>query len=644
MIPFRSRRRRVLQTLAAIVVSHVATAQPRVWNVGAPGVTLARVEADSGEGDEIRLLLAGSPYRGGIRLRNGQSLVGEAGVVLEAGDGSAITIMDAGKVRVAHLVVKSSAPAPAIRIEGGSGDVSFEGVTVTQSGGAALEVRGRTGGAVRFDARSVVTVAGGPADGVVFAGNRGSIDFGALLSIVTTGARGVLIQSSERVTISGAGSTIRGATGRAISVIGSSGTTLRGITLTDNALNGVPAVLCGSDLQGGNNRDCNAALYLRQASDTVLEDVQISGSGQMGISGHEVSNLRMTRVGVEFAGNEVHEHAIVLQNATGDIRLASCTVEKNASRGLYLHNGTGSASVTVEDCTFRDIPEGTGQQAILIASTGSAQIHARIVGSAFERMPATAIHVAPEEQSRLTLDVLGNTFNAVKGGAALVATSGDAAVRLQIARNVVTRAGTSVFSIYQSTASKGTVSGELSGNVIGRLGEAGSGAVCGGCSGVSIAANGAGRIEVAVRANTIRQVDGSGVRVVGAGSSHVEVAVTGNRLYEPAGNGTASAIHVQAGTSPEDKAAVCAVIGGAGDQANELRGSWRADGNLSVQNRFPRTILRLAGYGGAPADLAAVRSFLASRNAGAVVLPRLLTEPGRENGFAGGTCTSTGVR
>ncbi|HEY3052837.1 MAG TPA: hypothetical protein VGK04_05545, partial [Thermoanaerobaculia bacterium] len=219
----------------------------------------------------------------------------------------------------------------------------------------------------------------------------------------------------------------------------------------------------------------------------------------------------------------------------------------------------------------------------------------------------------------------------------LIAAAGDSAISYTIQQSLLTFSSLGAITISALGPGKPTVSGTISGNVVGRSGVSGSGGTCGSCHGIAIESAGGARARATVKDNIVQQIDGSAMRATAGGSSVLAIAATGNTFREPAG-ANVEAIRMQAGTSKNDTATLCVDLGGAGPRKNTVMGKWSAENAILVRNRFAATTLRLVGYKGEGKDLAAISRFLGARNAGASARP-LLGSGEVVNAFsAGDTC------
>ncbi|HEX8719884.1 MAG TPA: Ig-like domain-containing protein [Pyrinomonadaceae bacterium] len=178
-----------------------AVGNPMIENAGGNVVTLA-------DGNTVMYVNAGATAAGSSAVAGGAvggttviSHVGAAAV----GSASGITLANvAGPVTVTGGSVVCNSSGAAVAVGGGSAPVSFVANTVTQNGGHVVDVHGRTGGAVSFDAASTVTGTNGTADAVTTLSNgNSSVTFAGPVHLNTnaTGARGVVADSAGGFTL-----------------------------------------------------------------------------------------------------------------------------------------------------------------------------------------------------------------------------------------------------------------------------------------------------------------------------------------------------------------------------------------------------------------------------------------------------------
>jgi Right handed beta helix region len=639
-------------------------------------------------GDRAAVTCAGPAVLRGIALRaaGGPALAGGGGalqlddVTIDvAGAGDGIVLKNhAGSLTVRGGRITGAGSGAALQIEGESGEVTFEGTPIERTAGPALVVRKR-GGAIAFGGGSPVQIKAAASDAILVEDSAAAIRFADLLTITTAGARGIAVKNGGRLSIAAgsvdsvdaaavelrgadldvtlarvsasgafdnglalerttgrftvAGGTIRDARHRGVELRGAANVTLRNLAVTGSAAkNGQAPADCAADLVGGDNLRCNGAVVMHDVENVTLDAVRIDGSGQLGISGHNVRGAAFRGVTIDAAGDELHEHGIVLEDVSGEIVFSGCTIRRPASRAIFIASAKGDAAVTIENCKISDVVHPLGMQAVLVISFGSSRMVLTARGNSFTNIYSSAMYVAAEGKSRIDLVATGNTFEAAGGALNVIADRGGQ-LTFDISKNSATGSTAIPISVASGSSSVGaTMSGAITANKL-------SGARCGGCTGISVKAGGTSVVGASVTRNEIERVDGSAIWAHADGRARLDVAVETNLIREPAGSGYA-AIRVQAGAQPADTATVCARIGGAGIAANQIAGAWDARGAIQLVNRT-RSTLRLPGL---PPGGAGPAAFVRERNGGAAVRLILAAEPRPDAIVPGAQCSIPEIR
>jgi hypothetical protein len=607
-------RRLLLAVSCSLALPLAAQNAGRRWIV-ADAASLAEAQQSSKAGDTIVLRAPGGPYRGPVALKSGQSLIGEDGTpVLSASEGAAVTVADAaGEVVLANLAIRGEGKAQGLAVAGATGVVTLRDVSVSTNGGTGIAVTN----AARFVVKGASSVAAVDAAAVEI--SRADLDV-AFRTVSARGERlrrGIALENTKgRFVVEGG--TIDGAAFNAVSAILASGMTLRGMTLTHSAkVNGVPAVDCGGDLTAGKNK-CSAAVFLRGARSVVLDGIVIDGSGQAGVAAYDVNNFSLLGSTIREAGDELFEHGLVLQEISGDLRIASTKFERSASRHVMLYNSDGTLKAVIEKCSFTDTVAPNGQQAVLVTAAKGASIDLQIRDNRFARIYSNAVDLTASDAAKVSLLVSGNTFSG-QASAVNVSATGGAVVNYVIADNPsITGSTTAAINLYLGTPSSGKLSGTIARNAIGKSGAARSGAACNSCSGISLSAAGEGSLISAITGNTLLQTGGAGlVATAGPGSPRMAVTITANRFGEPA-NVTAPAIRVSSSGTASDTSAVCADIGGDNAAGNVIEGAWEPGGPIQLLHRFGGARFQIAGLTGGSSDAAAAAA-VSKRNRGSKV-------------------------
>jgi hypothetical protein len=601
-----------------------------------PFLTLAEAVKAAGEGDAIIVSAGEKPYAGGIALRGGQSLLGEGGSPVITADKNDVLVVAGASaaVTIANVQVGATGTANGIAVRDARAPVTLRDVRIATSGGTGLLVAK----AQKLIVTGASSVSAVDAPAVNIEGTELDV---VLSSVSAQGAKlasGILLQKTTgRFLVEGiegtggSGGTIEGASVRAISAVDATNVTIRRMKLAHSAaVNGVSPSQCGGDLATGSSEGCNAAVYLRNVSGVTLEGLAIETSGQAGVVAYEVADLSILDSTIRNAGDELFEHGLVLEELTGDCRIAGSTVERSASRLLMLYNSRGRLALVIEKTTFAETVAPNGQQGVLVSAAGDAVVDLRVRDSIFSRTFSHALEVTGSGKADIALRVTGSTFDR-NASAINLATTGAAMLGYVIADNPSISGSTNAaINVYLGMPSTGAISGTIARNTIGKSGVAHSGAACDSCSGIVFTASGQGYVIANVTGNVIQQVGGSAIYATASqGSSQLELTATANLMRE--GGSAAPAIRVQSGALPDDSTRVCADLGGNGAQANTIEGPWEPNGAIHLIHRFGGSRLQLAGLAVEKSDTAAAAA-VASRNGG-VKVRAVLRPDSIEKGF-----------
>lgn len=591
-----------------------------------PFLTLAEAVKAAGEGDVIVLSATDKPYAGGIALRGGHTLIGEGGTpLITASEGDVVAISGTSAVTIANVRVQATGTANGITIRNTTDVVTLRDVAVSTAGGTGV-LAAKT----KKLAIAATTVDSTDAPAISVEGAELDAVFRGISARGTRLASGIVLQNTTgRMTVEGG--TIEGATKRAVNADGASNLIFRAMHIVRSAsASDVRAFDCGGDLLTSSNERCNAAVYLRNVDGVLLEGMTIEGSGQSGIVAHDVNALQIVDTTIRNAGNELFEHGLVLEELSGDCRIAGTTVEKSASRHLMLHNSRDRLSLTIERSKFVDTGKPHGQQGVLVTAVGDAAIDLRVRDSLFARALSTGLEVTGTDNAKLAVRVTGSTFDR-SGSAINLAITQAARLDYVIADNPsLTVTDGSAINVYVGSPSTGLLSGSIVRNVIGTSGIAGSGAGCPSCSGIVLSATGQGDLIADVSGNVVQQVGASAIHASATqGGSRLHLTATSNLLRE--GSATAPAIRVQSGALVDDTTRVCADIGGSAAKANKIEGATEPNGAIHLIHRFGGSRLQLVGLTEGKSDVAAAAA-VAARN-GDVKVRAVLRPDSMEKGF-----------
>jgi uncharacterized repeat protein (TIGR01451 family) len=390
-----------------------------------------------------------------------------------------------------------------------------------------------------------------------------------------------------------------------------------------------PAGTCG-DGYNGTNTNCAAGIDLQNVTTVSMTNLHVSGGAQMGINGKNITDLTLTSVEVNNAGNEVLEDGIQIHNLFGTKTWNNLNIHDNAARQLEVQTASGSNNLTITNSFFTSqtfqIPQ-LGAQGILFSGHGNANIKLTVLDTYFKNCFSTAIHSDTADSSVATLIVERATMED-NGGNFVAASSGSGnftyALRDSTMWNDPAHTNSGGFSLFKGAPSTGNFYGEITGNTFGKPSLAMSGGACSSC--VAIAASNAGAIsgvhELLIQNNIIQRTGGGAINVTsGSGNSTdgstMRVKILNNTLKDPdnpVADGGAQAITVVNGTSAGDTTQTCAEISGNNIQDAAGGGIWQAVATIRIRHVQNNKVFRLPGYTGGPTDTTAVANFLNGQN------------------------------
>lgn len=564
------------------------------YSVGGGTITGAAGTAFAVNGGSAAFAYAGSVTQNAAqRVVDVQSTTGGTITVASATGGAASTGVNVaaanGNVSFTNLTLGTSGSrmsSQAVTITGGTGTYALGTVSIFTTGGTARGI-GATNADGGINATAGTVDAAGAA-AIDVDGPVGLTTLGMTLTTVAAngGANGLLLRDTDGTfTVTGTGGAGTGGTIQSCTVRGArfqsaAGVSLSWMTFTNNGTNQDPAATCG-DALNGTNTNCGAGIDLQSVNGVSLSNVTVTGGTQIGINGNSVTNLAMSSVTVQNAGNEVSEDGVQLVNLLGTCSVAGSTFISNFHRQLEVQNASGTlTSLAITGSTFdRGSYVSTSAQGILIAGHGTAAMTASVKGSTLQRNFGSGFFGQSIDTANLSLTVgdvsvpaNGNTFTDNSLTSQILADNASSNVAT-VDRNTATvsatvTSGATPVTFRKSSPSTGNLTGSFANNTIGS-GAPQSGNNCAGCNGLSITNEGmAGTLNLSVTGNTIQHVNQRGMEVILQASAPTNVVVTGNTIQSPDST-VGQAIFGQSGNDPGDLGTLCMDVTG-----NVIGGLW----------------------------------------------------------------------
>ena len=525
------------------------------------------------------------------------------GTIAFTGDGTSETkLLSTGTANAVNL---SANPGTTVQFQGGGLAITTtSGTGFNATGGGTVEVRGGS---------NTVTSGTGTAINLNGVASSGGVAGGISFQSVTAsgGANGIVIQDFT----SGNGFQVTGVN----STAGSGGTI--------------------SNLSGANGTSSGVAVYLSNARNVSLRNMNLSGSfSNHGVYGSAVRGLRLLRMAISANSGDsqdgtLREGAISLVDVGGAVKIDSSTIRGGSYNNLRIDNSLGTSpvldSLVVDANTFGTMQGNAGSMgndAVGIKiGDGTADVRVRKNqmtfwwGDAFDML----VQGSASATLALTENNMANS-NADRCCAATNVAIGGGNLVYNISKNILRDAVGAAIALDEAGAISSNFRGTLSENTIGVSGVANSGSAQG--SAISVIHLGAGTSTHSITNNVIRQVNGSQAVLLQigdatrGGNGTFNATVTGNNIQEEGStaNSGRHAIAVTAGTGSGDGHLMCVNLGGAGGLANAV--SNFGANRIRPNQRFATTV-RMPGYGGANNDNTAVANYLNGRNSGTTAVP-----------------------
>ncbi|MBI5567109.1 MAG: Ig-like domain repeat protein [Chloroflexi bacterium] len=347
-----------------------------------------------------------------------------------------------GTLNVPGGVSVSGPSSTAVYLNANSATFNFSGLTISTSGQTGLQAA--NGGTLNVTgAANTIATTNAPAidlgsttigaSGLTFrsVSANGGVD-GIRLNNVPGGAFTITGSGSA-----GSGGTLQNLTGDGVRVSSASNVSLSYMNMT-NVATGSGSLPCG--VQDASN--CTSGIDLVNATNVVLDNVIINGSGQMGLSGHSVNGLRFTNGQVLNAGNGNDEFGMLFSQLAGTVLIQDATISQMEEGAVRLYNNTGTLNMTVRRVTMssNDSTSGFGEDGLQIEVEGTATATILVDDSTFTQLQRDGVDAVVEGTSGaiLNLTVQASDFLTNYGyGGVIVASGGTATARVTVDGNLI---------------------------------------------------------------------------------------------------------------------------------------------------------------------------------------------------------------
>ena len=418
-----------------------------------------------------------------------------------------------------------------IFISGGTANVTL-GISDTNTAGHSVNIANKTGGTVALSGAINDT-----GTGILLSTNTGAtINFtGAVIAstgankafsatgggtISVAAASGTNSLTTTNATALEVQNTTIGAGGLTFKTISSNGAST-GLLLNNTGASGGLTVT--GDAGGTNNgsggviqNSTGIGVSLTSTINVSLGYMNITGSGDTGLKGISVAGFTLNRSNITGNGNSTSDEGLqfgefsgTTVGVTGAVAITNSSISTNAHNNVHFRSTSGTiTSLTVTGSTFSNVNDTTGANSFLFEASGTSTVTAATMsGNTFgNNAPQRSLEVQTHDTATISnFTVNSNTFT---DSGIHVSFTQDTASNLDfnLTNNNMTGANplqaVNVFS--SSTATGGTITGEISGNIIGNAAVAGSGSTGG--PGIRILIQGQTDSTFLINNNTIRQV------------------------------------------------------------------------------------------------------------------------------------------
>jgi hypothetical protein len=427
------------------------------------------------------------------------------------------------------------------------GTVTFSG-TITDTGQGVF-LNANTGSTINFTGGLALstgadpgfTATNGGTVNVTGSGNTIATTTGTALNVsnTTIGASGATFRS-----ISANGATngiVLNSTGAGALIVTGNSAGNCGGTVTVNPV-GTPATVGApdtADCTGGTIQNTTShAISLTGTSNTSLTRMRVLNSGADGILASNVNGFTLARSLITDASGAAGDRGIEMGDfstgtpVNGTITISNSTIGPTAHDNFGIGIASGTSAWSITNTVFTGSVQNSGLNFEVRNATVTSFV---INGSVFQNQFADGMQMQPASgvSASLTATIQNSTFTNNNLHLDLNH-DGTGTTTYRVLDNTFRSAQSHAVNFFssavQAPATGGTLNGRFEGNVIGSAAIASSGSVLG--NGIRININGGVAARVLVDSNTIRQMpNGRGIEVISRnGTGGADVTVTNNQV------------------------------------------------------------------------------------------------------------------
>ena len=433
--------------------------------------------------------------------------------------------------------------------------------TVLGSVSAGGSISGSTGTGFRVNGSNATISYTGPittttGKGVDLTTNTGStISFTGTLSLSSGSNTAFNATGGGTVTSSDTTSTLTSTTGTALNVanttIGAANLNFRSInagTAASGPTNGIVLNVTGTTgslIVSGTGSAASGGTIQKTAAEGVLITgpanasfswMAVKDPGTHGISTNKVNNFTLANSSItDAAGAAATDDGLHSTDTSGTMTLTNNTINGARHQGITIdNNNTNMTALSMTGTMVTNTPNGDG---MLMQMRGTSQLPtATISGSTFSNNFSTGLQVSNADTGNIAnLTVQNNTVTNNNAGMDFDLSQG-ASMTVNVLTNTFNIHKSSSLNVFTaSSATSGTKTAKLQGNIIGTVGTLDSG----GGAGIRVITQNAKAGTYTIDSNTIREVpNGYGIDVEAIGHTSgaaVKVKLTGNTVVRPTG-------------------------------------------------------------------------------------------------------------
>lgn len=414
---------------------------------------------------------------------------------------------------------------------GGTIDFTNGGLAITTGTGIGFEATG--GGTVTVQGANNTISSTNNTGLNILNTNIGSSNLNFLSISANSAANGIVLTNTGTAgglsvtgtgTTNASGGTISNITGRGVAATSTANLSLKNMVFTNaNTTDG--ATPCSAS----DNSGCNAAIYLNNVTNAILDNVDIGATTQHGINiwetnGFQLLNSTLTQNGT--AGSAIEEGGIFAVNLSGTVAINSTKIDFPSVRCATIYNTNKTLNMTISNSQFNDTQTSSiGADGLEISSNGNSVTDVDVTGCTFLRDKTNGIQFLTENTSAGTIDISGCTVDPGAGvGVAFdLASNGTSQLRYNVLNNTNLKGrGTSIVNCFAQGSS--TMNGQVVDNTIASVGGSGSG--------VRAVVSGDANHRTRINNNTISGIanDFGIVAQASGGTGRLDATITNNNV------------------------------------------------------------------------------------------------------------------